>query len=161
MFSVIRAFLAAAAVIVVALASSRPVDAAVAPLFDRTHARPGDRVAVSAGYVGTDATARRIVLYLVPLGLAARFSPFPAFGPPTPAPGPPPTLRGVVRLGHPQRSNDLGAGALAFRVPRAAHGRYTLGVWCGTCAPGGNHWAMASETWAGNPHAILTVDRAP
>ena len=147
--SMTRLLLAAS---VVALAGAGSAAAALAPLFDRTHARVGERVVVSAGYVGTESQARRIVLYLVPLAMAPRFGL-------TPTAGRPPTLRGVVSLGTPHRNRD-GLGTLAFRVPSGAHGRYTLGVWCATCLRGGDHWAMASAQWVANPRAILTVDRA-
>lgn len=120
-------------------------DAAVAPLFDRTSARIGERVGITVGYAPAPGS---LVLYLVPLALAPRYV-LGGYGLPRPAPGPPPPDPRLVALGSPRSAR------LSFRVPRLEPGRYTLVVWCKPC--GNDHWAMATPNFVLNPRAILRI----
>lgn len=128
--------------------------AAVAPLFDRTQARVGERVRIDVGYAPQP---KGILLYLVPLRLAGKYVSG-GYGLPRPAPGPPPPNPHLFPLYSPKPDpNSPGGARLFFRVPRVAAGRYTIVVWCKPC--GNDHWAMATPSFVQNPRAILRVTR--
>jgi hypothetical protein len=129
--------------------------AAVAPLFDRTRARVGERVRIDVGYAPIP---RQILLYLIPLRLAPKYVSG-GSGLPRPAPGPPPADPHLLPLSSPRAdpSGLPGSARLFFRVPRVAAGRYTIVVWCKPC--GNDHWAMATPSFVQNPRAILRVIR--
>jgi hypothetical protein len=127
---------------------------AVAPLFDRTQARVGERVRIDVGYAPRPTG---ILLYLIPLRLAPKYV---SGGDnlPQPAPGPPPADPHLFPLYAPTPDGTSRGGAhLFFRVPRVAAGGYTIVVWCKPC--GNDHWAMATPSYVQNPRAILRVMR--
>lgn len=125
---------------------------AVAPLFDRTQARVGERVRIDVGYAPEP---KGIRLYLIPLALAPKYVSG-AYGLPRPAPGPPAPDPQLFSLYSPKPDpQSLGGARLFFRVPSLAAGRYTIVVWCKPC--GNDHWAMATPSYVQNPRAILRV----
>ena len=95
--------------------------------FDRTSARPGDRVYLTFGEYFTS-TRNVVHVYLVHapiLGDVIR----PTAGGGIRRLGPPPRLPGVHRVGR----TFSGKPGLTFRVPRVRAGRYAAVIWCSTC----------------------------
>ncbi len=130
--------------------SAGAASAAVAPLFDRTQARAGERVRIDVAYAPRP---NGIELFLIPLQRAPRYVTGNR-GLPAPAPGRPPADPRLVPLGSPQRT--AGASArLTFRLPKLAPGRYTIVVWCKAC--GNDHWAMATPSYVANARAVLRI----
>lgn len=95
--------------------------------FDRPAARAGDQVLLTFGeyFVRPDHVVHVYFVRASILGRVVR----PAAGGGTERPGPPPRLRGVVKIG----TTRSGSAGLRFRVPRVAPGRYAAVVWCSTC----------------------------
>jgi hypothetical protein len=124
--------------------------AAVAPLFDRTQARAGERVRIDMAYAPKP---NGIELYLIPLQRAPQYV-LGNRGLPAPAPGRPPADPRLVPLGSPKRAGTSSA-RLTLRVPKLAPGRYTIVVWCKPC--GNDHWAMATPSYVANPRAVLRI----
>jgi hypothetical protein len=139
------------AVLVVAAAVwAATASAAVAPLFDRTQARVGERVRIDVGYAPQP---KGILLYLIPLRLAPKYVSGGQL--PTPAVGPPPADPHLFPLYSPKRDpNTLDGARLFFRVPRLPAGRYTIVVWCKPC--GNDHWAMATPDYV-HERAVLRI----
>ncbi len=95
--------------------------------FDRTSARPGDRVYLTFGDYFTS-TNNVVHVYLVRapiLGNVIR----PATGGGIRRFGPPPRLSGVHKVGR----TLSGKPGLTFRVPTVPAGRYAAVIWCSTC----------------------------
>ncbi len=135
-----------------AAALAAAATAAVAPLFDRTEARVGQRVRIEVAYAPTP---KKIRLYLIPLARAPKYV-LGAYGLPRPAPGPPPADPRLLLLGSPGPvAKGSAAARLSFRVPRLKPGRYTIVVWCRSC--GNDHWAMATPGHVANARAVLHV----
>lgn len=117
--------------------------------FDRARAHVGDRLVLSSSW---NAHPHGLVAYFMSLQVAARWYHASYTGDVMPNNGPPPHVRGVVRLG---RLNANGrAVRLVFTIPRVSPGRYVLGVWCKPCNA---HWTTALPNWQPNPAGILTV----
>jgi hypothetical protein len=141
---------ALAAVFLVALVTAATAVAKDGVVFDRTRAHVGDRVVLSSSW---NAHPNGLVAYFMPLSVAARWWHIPyAGGWETPNNGPPPKVRGVIRLG-PLHATGR-AVRLEFRVPRVAAGRYVLGIWCKPC---NEHWTSALPNWQPAPLGILRV----
>lgn len=111
----------------IALVLPAAADAKLALTFDRTSARPGDRVYLTFGKYFTS-TNNVVHVYLVHapiLGTVLR----PAAGGGAVRLGPPPGVAGVHKVG---RTISAKPG-LAFRVPIVRAGRYAAVIWCSTC----------------------------
>jgi hypothetical protein len=119
----VRRWLLALALLV-GLAVAAGASAAVAPVFTRTSARPGDRVAVVQPVrIGQPVPGRTgITVYLIPLAWASTGV----------RDGPPPRSLARHRLGE-LVGDQHGFWRLWFRVPRVAPGAYTTLVWCRPC----------------------------
>ncbi|MDX6477136.1 MAG: hypothetical protein QOH95_2647 [Gaiellaceae bacterium] len=117
--------------------------------FDRAHARVGDRIVLSSSW---SAHPNGLVAYFMPLSVSSRWWHIGYTGTPTPNNGPPPGVRGVLRLGALNANGH--AVRLAFRVPKVPPGRYVLGVWCKPCNA---HWTTALPNWQPVPAGILRV----
>lgn len=95
--------------------------------FDRATARPGERVSLTFGdYFTSDKNVVHVYLVHAPiLGNVIR----PSQGGGIRRLGPPPRLRGVVKVGQ----ITSGKPGLSFRVPKLRAGRYAAVIWCSTC----------------------------
>lgn len=121
----LRSMLVAALLVSFALA---PVANAKLRLqFDRTTARPGERVSLAFGdYFTSGSNVVHVYLVHAPiLGEVIR----PAQGGGLRRLGPPPRRRGVVKVG---KTTSARPG-LRFRVPKLRAGRYAAVIWCSTC----------------------------
>jgi len=112
------------------LASSALAPQASAKLqlkFDRATARPGERVSLTFGdYFTSDTNVVHVYLVHAPiLGNVMRS----AQGGGTRRLGPPPRLRGVVKVG----KTTSGKPGLSFKIPEVRAGRYAAVIWCSTC----------------------------
>jgi hypothetical protein len=138
-----------ALVVVVSLIAVPAAGAKDGVLFDRTRAHLGDRVVLASSW---NAHPTGLVAYLVPMAKAARFWHIPYQGSYAPNSGPPPAIRGVVRLG---RLHATGrAVRLVFAVPHVPPGVYVLGLWCIPC---NEHWTTALPNFQPNPLGMLRV----
>jgi hypothetical protein len=110
--------------LVFALALTADAAAAVAPVFTRSVARPGDRVGVVQPVrIGKPLHGPTgMTVYLIPLSQATG----------GPWDGPPPPSLGRRRLGELVGDRN-GFWRLWFRVPRVPPGAYTTLVWCRPC----------------------------
>jgi hypothetical protein len=137
--------LAAALVVVPAAAAKDGLQ------FTRATAHVGDPLVVATGY----ATHRSgVVVFFMPLRVAPRWWKAPYNGGwETPNNGPPPHVRGVIRLG---AARPYGAHGLRLmtRVPRVTPGRYVLGIWCKPC---NEHFTTALPNFQPSPTGILRV----
>ena len=105
------------------LAVSTAAAAAVAPVFTRAAARPGDRVGVvQRARIGPLQGHSGIAVYLIPLSRA----------PSQPFDGPPPPSLARHRLGE-LVAGRHGSWHLWFHVPAVRPGAYTTLVWCRPC----------------------------
>jgi hypothetical protein len=113
-----------AVAVLVGFAIAADASAAVAPVFTRVVARPGDRVGVIQPVrIGRPLHGRTgITIYLIPLSRA----------PSTPLDGPPPRSLSRYRLGE-LVGDRHGFWRLWFRVPYVRAGAYTTLVWCRPC----------------------------
>jgi hypothetical protein len=103
------------------------VHAKLALEFDRSTARPGERVHLTFGQYFT--TRNHVVhVYLLRASILGRVI-RPELGGGASRLGPPPRLAGVVKLG---RTSSAKPG-FTFRVPRVRPGRYAAAIWCSTC----------------------------
>jgi hypothetical protein len=118
-------------------------------LFDRHTAHVGDRIVLSAQWMGH---RDGVTVYFLPLAAAPKW--WPTYQALAPASGKPPTLREAIRLGQIERWGT--GGRLQFRVPRVAPGRYVLGFWCAPC---GTHWTSALPNYQPSSYGILRVSR--
>jgi hypothetical protein len=141
---------ASAAVFLVALVTATAATAKDGVSFDRARAHVGDRIVLASSW---NAHPRGLVAYFMPLSVAAKWWHIPYTGSwETLNNGPPPKVRGVVRLG-PLHANGR-AVKLLFGVPHVRPGRYVLGIWCKPC---NEHWTTALPNWQPNPLGILRV----
>lgn len=117
----------AACFAVAALVQPAGAEAKLALEFDRTTARPGDRVTLTFGdYFTSTRNVVRVYLVHAPiLGDVLR----PSLGGGTARLGPPLRRSGVHEVGR----TTSGKPGIAFRVPRARPGRYAAVLWCATC----------------------------
>lgn len=116
------------AAVVVAVTLAPAAHAKLSLTFDRTSARPGDRVVLTFGEYFTS-RGKTVQVYLVrasALGDVVR----PALGGGVARTGPPPRIAGVVSLGRTTSDRER----FAFRVPAVRAGRYAAVIWCSTCA---------------------------
>ncbi len=113
-----------AVVLLVGLVLVAGASAAVAPVFTRTSARPGERVGVLQLVRIAPAVPGRtgITVYLIPLARA----------PTGVVDGPPRRALAGHRLGE-LVGDRHGVWRLWFRVPRVRPGAYTTLVWCRPC----------------------------
>lgn len=120
--------LAVAAVALVAAAAVPTGSAKLSLVFDRSSAKPGERVSLTFGeyFVSRENVVHVYLVRASILGRVIR----PALGGGVERLGPPPRLRGVVKVG----TTRSGAPGLLFRVPRVPAGRYAAVIWCSTCA---------------------------
>jgi hypothetical protein len=140
---------AVAAVFLVALVAAAGAVAKDGVGFPRAQAHVGDRLVLASSW---NAHPNGLVAYFMPLSVSARWWHIGYTGTPTPNNGPPPRVRGVVRLGALQAHGR--AVRLAFRVPNVPPGRYVLGIWCKPC---NEHWTTALPNWQPSPAGILRV----
>jgi hypothetical protein len=141
---------ALAAVFLVVLGTAGAATAKDGVSFDRTRAHVGDRLVLASSY---NAHPHGLIAYFLPLSVSAKWWRIPYTGGwETPSNGPPPKVRGVIRLG-PLHSNGR-AVKLVFRVPQVKPARYVLGIWCKPC---NEHWTTALPDWQPNPLGILRV----
>jgi len=122
-----------AIVLATALASAAGAEAAVAPVFTRADAGPGERVGVVQPVPGRGSLHGRtgIVVYLIPLSRAHTDA----------HDGPPPRSLARHRLGE-LVADRHGYWRLWFRVPDVPPGAYTTLVWCRPC--GGSYFPHGS-----------------
>ncbi len=139
-------------VAIAALVAAAPAAAKNSVSFDQRAARTGGRAAVVV------AIERPVVAYLARLEHASRFFFIPWQGYPNPQPGPPPRKPGLHRIGA-LPATGLRPTRVEFRVPQVRAGRYTLVLWCKTCARGGTHWALAAINFVPHPSTVLLVRR--
>jgi len=132
----------------VALVFAPLADAKDGLLFDRGAAHRGDRITLSAQWMGH---RDGLIVYLIPLAASPKW--WPTYQAYAPAYGRPPALKSAVRLGQVERWGAAG-GRLRFQVPRVTSGRYVLGFWCRPC---GTHWTSALPNFQPNPRGILRV----
>ena len=111
----------------VALLLPAAADAKLALTFDRTSARPGDRLYLTFGkyFTSKDNVVHVYIVHAPILGTVLR----PAAGGGTVRLGPPPRRSGVHKVGR----TVSGKPGLAFRVPAVRAGRYAAVIWCSTC----------------------------
>lgn len=114
-------------VVALALLAVPSASAKLALTFDRTTARPGDRVHLTYGdYFTSKRKPVRVYLVYAPiLGNVVR----PAAGGGVARLGPPPRISGVHEVG----KTLSGEPGLTFRVPTVRAGRYAAVLWCATC----------------------------
>jgi hypothetical protein len=123
-----RRLAALAAVLVLAGALAGEATAAIALVFGKLSARPGERMSAyqPGGLAWKPGERTGITVYLIPYALAPRFGP--------------PLLRERPRrawlLGE-LVGDSRGVGRVVFRVPRVPPGRYTTAVRCRPC---GDTW---------------------
>jgi hypothetical protein len=117
-------------------------------LFDRRAAHAGDRITLSARWMGH---RDGVIVYFIPLAASPKW--WPTYQAYAPAYGKPPALKTALRLGQVKRWGTAG-GRLQFRVPRVAPGRYVLGFWCRPCD---THWTSALPNFQPTPDGILRV----
>ncbi|HEV7642026.1 MAG TPA: hypothetical protein VGO39_14260 [Gaiellaceae bacterium] len=101
--------------------------------FDRASARVGQALSLGVGDVVTDrpiwsgGERLRVDIYLLPLARSPKW--WPTYTGAGYAYGPPPQLRGAVRLGSVLRWEGEGQ-QLRVSVPSVPAGSYVLGYWC-------------------------------
>lgn len=120
--------LVAVAALVVAVTLVPAAQAKLSLTFDRTSARPGERVVLTFGEYFTS-RGKTVDVYLVrasTLGNVIR----PRYGGGVARMGPPPRIVGVIKIGQTTSERE----ELAFRVPATRAGRYAAVVWCSACA---------------------------
>jgi len=145
---VVRAF---AAVFLVALIAAAAAAAKDGIEFPRAQARVGEQIVLASSWTEHP---NGLIAYFMPLSVSARWWHIGYTGTPTPNNGPPPHVRGVIRLG-PLHARGR-AVRLVFRVPDVPAGRYVLGIWCKPC---NEHWTTALPNWQPLPAGILRVVR--
>jgi hypothetical protein len=132
----------------VALVFAPLADAKDGLLFDRHAARAGDRITLSAQWMGH---REGVIVYLMPLAASPKW--WPTYQAYTPAYGKPPVLKSAVRLGRVERWGSAG-GRLQFEVPHVPPGRYVLGFWCRPCS---THWTSALPNFQPSSYGILRI----
>jgi hypothetical protein len=114
-------------VVALAVATASPAHAKLSLQFDRTSARPADRVYLTFGQYFTSPNDV-VHVYLVRASVLGRVVRRELGR--GPRLGPPPRLSGVVKVGR----TTSGKAGLRFRVPRVRAGRYAAAIWCSTCS---------------------------
>ena len=111
----------------VALAIPATASAKLALTFDRTSARPGDRVHLAYGdyFTSKEKVVRVYLVYAPILGHVVR----PRAGGGVARLGPPPRIAGVHKVGQTLSAKP----GLTFRVPSVRAGRYAAVIWCAAC----------------------------
>ena len=139
----------AAGAVVAFFVSSAPALAKDWLSFDRAWARPGDTVRAQTTYAQH---GNKLVVYVLPLASSPRFWSIGYINDYAPDAGPPPHVRGAIRVGTTRAYGQ--AAWLAFRMPRVRPGEYVLGVWCKPC---NTHWTSALPNYQPDPRGLLRV----
>jgi hypothetical protein len=137
-----------------ALALVSSASAAIALVFDRARAVPGERITARQPGRLWGGSSSDINVYLVPIAIAAKVSTNPDGS--MPRRGGLPNDRRIVPIG--KLITRRGIARVVFRVPNVRRGRYTTAVWCKPCAPP-NGTFFASRLSDTHDRGVITITR--